>query len=164
MTVFGAFYECFCEKPVYKSVQAMDWQKMAALGVRWCNEGIYGSRDIIISSSVIRDGGNCWLFHMEVDRALLEPPIGLLASWRYTFLFSMKVFFIWPATCRFCFAATSGRRHVCPSTCLQAREWAAEEDGSGPSVAPTPYIMIQWGATPQHKFCARNASDSEQNG
>ena len=29
------------------------------------------------------------------------------------------------------------------SYCFQAREWAAEEDGSGPTAAPTPYIMIQ---------------------
>lgn len=25
MTVFGAFYECFCSKPVYKATQAREW-------------------------------------------------------------------------------------------------------------------------------------------
>lgn len=41
MTVFGAFYECFCFKPVYKSVQAGQ--------INWCKEWLVALISIVSS-------------------------------------------------------------------------------------------------------------------
>ena len=92
MTVFGAFYECFCFKPVYKSVQAGQ--------INWCKEWL------VALISIVSSPVTC-LVDLVLRKHLCMLDYGRCAS-------------------------------------FQAREWTAEEDGSGPTAAPTPYIMIQW--------------------